>query len=118
MRTNCLFFALKLWFLRGGYLILRRSHAGPFPHAMWAASIPPELPVEQYVPKNPKLRVCPPPFFDGHVVYVAEPHKCAPLNAKFDWRLTLFLFVVCNAISLASYATCAFIFGILKLLFS
>lgn len=46
--TNCLFVALYLWATRGGYLILRRSHYGPYPHFLWTPKLPTSMPVIHY----------------------------------------------------------------------
>jgi hypothetical protein len=37
--SNCLIFALTLWMKWGGYLIVRKSRAGPFPHFLWCADL-------------------------------------------------------------------------------
>lgn len=50
---NCVFFALRRWFTKGGYLVIRRSRLGPYPHLLWT----PELgsaPVEQFKPIEPR----------------------------------------------------------------
>ena len=62
--SNCLVFALARWVSRGGYLVVRKSRWGPFPHFLWS----PDLKrVEQYVPAEPKKRVIPPLIFKGYV---------------------------------------------------
>lgn len=33
--SNCLVFALGAWFSRGGYLLVRRSRHGWWPHFLW-----------------------------------------------------------------------------------
>jgi hypothetical protein len=89
--SNCLIYATWRWLCRGGYLILRRSRSGPFPHFMWAPQIPADLPVEQLVPHQRRDRLLPPPLFHGHEELIAEPE--GPLPARkpgFDWALFLF----------------------------
>jgi hypothetical protein len=62
--SNCLIFALQRWVSRGGYLVVRKSRWGPFPHFLWS----PDLKrVEQYVPAEPNIRVIPPLIFKGYV---------------------------------------------------
>jgi len=50
-RSNCLVFALHRWWTDGGYLILRRSHYGWWPHVLWTRSLS-EAPLS-YVPAKP-----------------------------------------------------------------
>lgn len=72
-KSNCFFFALRLYYRRlrkkkTGYLISRRSHYGWFPHFMYVrVRRNKKLQVVGYVPKDPKLKTCPPPIFDGKV---------------------------------------------------
>jgi hypothetical protein len=63
--NNCLVYALRKWFRHGGYLIIRKSRWGWFPHFLWSPAAPPEA--EQYIPVNPKRRLLPPLIFRGHV---------------------------------------------------
>jgi hypothetical protein len=37
--TNCLFFALKKWFSCGGYLVIRKSKVGWWPHFLWSKDL-------------------------------------------------------------------------------
>jgi hypothetical protein len=37
--SNCLIFAIRLWLTRGGYLIVRKSRAGWFPHFLWCSNL-------------------------------------------------------------------------------
>lgn len=53
MKTNCLIFALKKWFKHGGYLIIRKSNHGYFPHFLWSKDLK-NAHVEHYVPIDPK----------------------------------------------------------------
>jgi len=48
---NCLFFGLWRWMTRGGYLILRRSHHGWWPHVLWCEHLR-DAEIEHYVPKR------------------------------------------------------------------
>lgn len=64
MRSNCLLFVLGRWWGRGGYIIIRRSRWGPFPHFLWS----PDLSrFESFVPANPQHRLCPPCMFVGYI---------------------------------------------------
>lgn len=72
-RSNCIFFALKLYYRRlakgkHGYLISRRSHFGWFPHYMYGRKRKDgTCQIVGYVPLNPKLKRLPPPIFRGYV---------------------------------------------------
>lgn len=62
-RSNCLLWALLLYLRRRakgrqGYIMLRRSRWGAFPHALYAEARP-------YVPRDPRIKACPPPCFTG-----------------------------------------------------
>lgn len=71
MRTNCVAFALVLYLRRKrrgreGYIVLRRSRWGPFPHMLYAeARRNGLLRVVSYRPTSPIARPCPPPIFKG-----------------------------------------------------
>ncbi len=64
-RSNCLLWALSRWFRLGGYLVVRRSHYGWFPHFLWLA---PSGELRSFVPVDPCFHWCPPLLFRGHVV--------------------------------------------------
>ena len=64
-RSNCLIFALAHWFRDGGYLIVRRSHWGWFPHFLWSQDL---KVFEEFTPlRHAKYRLCPPLLFTGYV---------------------------------------------------
>jgi hypothetical protein len=64
MRSNCLVFALCRWFHRGGYLIIRKSRYGWFPHFLWS----PDLNTfHSFKPINPRERIIPPLIFRGAI---------------------------------------------------
>lgn len=65
-KSNCFVFAVKKFIFEGGYLIVRRSRWGPFPHFLWAKSLK-GIEVEHLVPINPKKRKFPPLFFKGFI---------------------------------------------------
>lgn len=62
--NNCLIFALSRWFKRGGYLVIRRSRLGLFPHFIWAKSLGE---IEHFVPNDKRWKAIPPPFFTGTI---------------------------------------------------
>lgn len=70
MRSNCLFFAIRLFFRRKavGYVTFRKSHWGNFPHFFYAE----RHHIIQYVPTDPKLKACPPPIFHGRIKWGGE----------------------------------------------
>ena len=67
-RSNCLIFALwRLW-NRGGYLMMRRSRWGWWPHFLWAESLDP-LQIEHFAPVGGgRPRCFPPLIFRGHIL--------------------------------------------------
>ena len=71
MRSNCLAWALALHRRRTrkgreGYLLLRWSRWGPFPHALYAERRPSgSWRVVSYVPRDPRVKKLPPPVFAG-----------------------------------------------------
>ena len=65
INSNCLFFALKKVRTEGGYLLMRRSHVGWWPHFVWSKDL---TTLEEFVPtKPPSARLLPPLFFEGYV---------------------------------------------------
>lgn len=72
-RSNCLFFALRLFYRRKGrgkrgYVISRRSNYGWFPHFMYARPRKcGRYQIVGYIPLNPKFKKLPPPIFRGKV---------------------------------------------------
>lgn len=68
---NCLTFALSLYLRRRrrgrhGYLVMRRSRWGRFPHVLYAElRRSGTLRVVHYVPRTASERKCPPPSFEG-----------------------------------------------------
>lgn len=71
MRSNCIVWAVALYWRRRrkgreGYLLLRRSRSGPFPHFLYAEFRPAgNLRMVSYKPLNPKEKKLPPPLFKG-----------------------------------------------------
>lgn len=70
MRSNCLFFAVRLFFRRKriGWVNMRWSHWGSFPHFVYAE----RHHIVQWVPVSPKPKSCPPPVFIGRVKWGGE----------------------------------------------
>lgn len=70
--SNCFIFAaalaLRRWRTRG-YLALRKSDWGNFPHALWIEGHH----IVSYKPIDPTKRRFPPLFFLGKVVWGDEP---------------------------------------------
>lgn len=71
MGSNCIVFALTLYRRRRkagreGYIVIRRSRWGAFPHVLYAEKRDDgKLRVVSYKPSNPKIKVMPPPLFRG-----------------------------------------------------
>lgn len=80
-RSNCLFFAVALYWRRYhkggiGYITMRRSHWGPFPHFLYVglSGRVGKWRCISYVPLDPKHKTCPPPLFSGRVRW-GDPRK-------------------------------------------
>jgi hypothetical protein len=71
MRSNCLAFAVALYCRRKrsgheGYLVMRRSRWGPFPHLLYAERRQDgRLRIVSYIPISPKQKPIPPVTFKG-----------------------------------------------------
>jgi hypothetical protein len=71
MRSNCLAWAWSLYWRRRekgreGYLLMRRSRSGPFPHFLYAeVRKTGTLRVVSFKPLNPREKKVPPPMFRG-----------------------------------------------------
>lgn len=71
MRSNCVIFALALYMRRKrkgreGYLLIRRSRFGPFPHLLYAETRPTgHLRIVSYKPVEPEHKPVPPVIFAG-----------------------------------------------------
>jgi len=63
MKSNCLIFAATRFFSRGGYLIVRKSSYGWWPHFSWSEDL---VTFEKFVPLGPcEKRIIPPLLFRG-----------------------------------------------------
>ena len=79
MRSNCIIWAITMYYRRRsrgvkGYIKIRRSHFGPFPHVLY------EEPrtsgtsrVVSYKPTAPVHSAIPPPLFVGSVRWGDKP---------------------------------------------
>ena len=67
--NNCFIFALKLWIRRKGvgYLLIRKSRMGNFPHFLYGEIRNDKLRLINFVPLNPREKKLPPPTFNGKV---------------------------------------------------
>lgn len=69
MRSNCLLFAVLLYMRRAkkgdaGYIVMRRSRLTVFPHFLYLHR---GRRLIQFTPRNPKVKLFPPPLFSGRV---------------------------------------------------
>jgi hypothetical protein len=63
--SNCLIFAIEHWYKKGGYLIIRRSHHGWWPHFIWSKDL---KTFEQFTPfRKAHARWFPPILFTGFI---------------------------------------------------
>ena len=70
--SNCLFFALTRFKERGGYLIMRKSHHGWFPHFLWSEDLET---FEQYVPYFPSEHLKFPPLWFAGFIRTGQDRK-------------------------------------------
>ena len=54
-----------MWWRHGGYLVIRKSRWGWFPHVLWMS--PDRSRLSSFVPINPRRHLIPPPLFRGYV---------------------------------------------------
>jgi len=87
--SNCWFYAVHRWVTCGGYLILRRSWAGPYPHMMHADTLPEDLAVTHFTneTKNPVWWRW---VFGGYVYFTVGHTKSPPVKGLVDWALLSF----------------------------
>jgi hypothetical protein len=62
VKSNCVIFALQRWFSRGGYIVLRKSNYGWWPHMIWTMDF---ATFEEFTPPVHYPVVFPPPIFKG-----------------------------------------------------
>lgn len=68
--SNCIIFALLLYWRRRakgklGYVMVRRSRYGKFPHMLYQEPCHYGMRIVSFVPMNPKHKTLPPPMFKG-----------------------------------------------------
>lgn len=85
--SNCIIFAIKLYLRRRrkgeeGYLAIRRSRWGKFPHMLYGRVHNGRARVVSYVPINPKHKMLPPPLFHGRVKWGDEVDHQPPAGHK------------------------------------
>lgn len=95
MRSNCLIFAVWRTIRKGGVLILQRSHAGPYLHAMWAEKLPSNLEVEHFSPVDKSGGLHLEPLFIGNVAYqVGRSHSTPPKERGLVSLVFLFFWMI------------------------
>jgi hypothetical protein len=57
-KTNCIIFAVSMWIKHGGYILIRKSDYGWYPHFLWAKDVNGKTvvhigPTSGRPPKNP-----------------------------------------------------------------
>jgi hypothetical protein len=91
MKSNCLFYAAWRWIRRGGWLLIRRSHAGFYPHFIHADELPENLPCSQYVAKP---GVPCDIVFDGEIkdtIGEVKPPRTGGFDAVLFWFWFIYL---------------------------
>lgn len=88
--SNCLIYAVWRWIRRGGWLLMRRSHAGPYPHFAQTDELPEGMQVTHYVRKTVRRNKWQLPCFDGHVKvdFGGTPPR---VRGIADWGLVSFI---------------------------
>ena len=87
--SNCLIYAVWRWIRRGGWLLMRRSHAGPYPHFAQTDELPEGMLVTHYVRKKARRSKWQLPWFDGQVK-VDSGGTPPKVKGIVDWGLALF----------------------------
>jgi hypothetical protein len=63
--SNCLIYVVQRWLKARGYVILRLSHWGWWPHFLWSKDL---VTFEEFTPAKPhRRRLLPPVLFRGRV---------------------------------------------------
>jgi hypothetical protein len=62
VKSNCILFALKRWFSHGGYIVLRKSNYGWWPHMIWTKDF---VTFEEFTPPVHYDVTFPPLLFKG-----------------------------------------------------
>jgi hypothetical protein len=63
--SNCLLYVVGQWVQRGGWVLLRQSHYGWWPHFVYSEDL---VLFEEYVPLIPNHHlILPPPLYQGYV---------------------------------------------------
>ena len=65
MKSNCLIYALLKWYREGGYLVIRKSRFGWWPHFLHMDTA---RKITHYSPQHKYNRWFPPLLFKGRVV--------------------------------------------------
>lgn len=64
--SNCVFFALSQWWKKGGYIIIRKSKWGWWPHLLWSPDL---KEFWEYQPQKPNHHLLiPPPLYRGMIL--------------------------------------------------
>lgn len=94
-RSNCLVFAVGKWFSNSGYLLIRKSHFGWWPHFLWSPDINRSY-VEHYAPVVGKRKLVPPPLFKGKIQTFDKTHtKSVPNDIYAKIESVLFVLFCC-----------------------
>jgi hypothetical protein len=64
VKSNCVIFALQRWFSLGGYIALRKSNYGWWPHMIWTKDL---VTFEEFTPAVHCVQAFPPLLFNGTV---------------------------------------------------
>src|SRR3990172_6700302 len=99
--SNCFIHAFWLWIRRGGWLIIRRSHAGIYPHFIHAEKLPPDLECSHYTDECATKAWS--PLFRGCTRHTLGDVRPPPVTGLCDWGLLAFLVLTLCAIGIVGW---------------
>jgi hypothetical protein len=74
MKSNCIIFALRRCFRLGGYIVLRKSNYGWWPHMIWTKDL---ATFEEFTPPEHHQAAFPPLLFNGIVKVTSVKQQVA-----------------------------------------
>lgn len=83
MWSNCIIETLKRFFKEGGYVAIRRSRLGVFPHMIWIKDLK-NAEIEHFVPTNAVYKLIPPPVFKGFIARTDKIDELASLTEQYS----------------------------------
>lgn len=107
--SNCFIFAVSKWVTKGGWLAMRRSLAGPYPHFVHIEDLPEDTPAKHFVAKNNPWFMT--PIFEGKVLDTVGNVKPPKVSGLFDFVLLFFWLVYFIGIFFFFYGIFTWVFA-------